>query len=78
MQLFSLQGSFVIKVNGPDGWSWDPEKVCYFSVIVEILSWGFMFLLLCHISMQLFLILCIVIIIYLNLDIVGKLFKVLL
>ncbi|WJX79873.1 hypothetical protein P8452_62950 [Trifolium repens] len=21
------KGSFVIKVNGPDGWSWDPEKV---------------------------------------------------
>ena len=42
---FSLQGSFVIKVNGPDGWSWDPEKVCYFFVIGEILSWRFMFFL---------------------------------
>jgi hypothetical protein len=52
-RLFSLQGSFVIKVNGPDGWSWDPEKVCYFSVIDEILSYGFIFLLFCHICMQL-------------------------
>jgi hypothetical protein len=27
-----LQGSFVIKINGPEGWSWDPEK---FPVVVD-------------------------------------------
>ncbi|KAJ4850945.1 hypothetical protein Tsubulata_030371 [Turnera subulata] len=26
------KGSFVVKINGPDGWSWDPEKV---NVVVD-------------------------------------------
>lgn len=24
-----FQGSFLVKVKGPEGWSWDPEQVEY-------------------------------------------------
>lgn len=31
---FLLQGSFVIQINGPKGWSWDPDKVLAFTFLL--------------------------------------------
>lgn len=36
--LFLFQGSFVIKVNGPEGWSWNPDKVRQFTVLAHNFS----------------------------------------
>jgi long-subunit fatty acid transport protein len=26
------KGSFILKINGPDGWSWNPDKVNLFAI----------------------------------------------
>lgn len=33
VNLLMFQGSFLVKVKGPEGWSWDPEQVGHYFMI---------------------------------------------